>query len=158
MLSTEQGSISLHRRDLIASALGAGLGAALSPATSEAAGPLLRGLGELKGDAEEELAYVLALECYVYGFPLVMMDATRAVMTATSKSEQYKAPINQFGRMRTYVDPDFKDCVRNGMVLRPTASSRRSVRQPATPRCWSRSRAIAPRSLLRSTSCRINCS
>lgn len=104
--------ISLHRRDLITTAFGASLGTVLAPSISHAAGPLLRGLGELKGDVEEELAYVLALECYVYGFPLVMMDATRAVMTATSKSEQYKAPINQFGRMRTYVDPDFKDCVR----------------------------------------------
>src|SRR5512147_402326 len=112
MSSAERGTTSLRRRDLIATALGAGLGGALLPASSKAAGPLRRALHDLKGDVEEELAYVLALECYVYGFPLVMMDATRAVMTATSKSEQYKAPINQFGRMRTYVDPDFKDCVR----------------------------------------------
>ncbi|MGJ4968484.1 DUF1254 domain-containing protein [Bradyrhizobium sp. HKCCYLRH1073] len=110
--SAGQEGISLDRRCLLTTALGAGLGTALSSTRSEAAGPLLRALGDLKGDVEEELAYVLALECYVYGFPLVMMDATRAVMTATSKSEQYKAPVNQFGRMRTYVDPDFKDCVR----------------------------------------------
>ena len=49
---------------------------------------------------------------YVYGFPLVMMDQTRQVMTAASTAGEYAAPINQFGRIRTYVDPDFKDVVR----------------------------------------------
>lgn len=49
---------------------------------------------------------------YEYGYPLVMMDLTKAVMTATNQTGEYKAPINQFGRMRTYVSPDFKDCVR----------------------------------------------
>ena len=43
------------------------------------------------------------MEGYVYGFPLVMMDVTREAITATSKSSEYKAPINQFGRIRTYV-------------------------------------------------------
>jgi hypothetical protein len=100
--STGRQTISLHRRDLITTAFAAGLGALLPPTASQAAGPLLRGLGDLKGDVEEELAYVLALECYVYGFPLVMMDVTRAVMTAASKSEQYKAPVNQF----VYSQPD----------------------------------------------------
>lgn len=72
-------------------------------------------LGELKdlrGDAKEEIAYLLGMECYVYGFPLVLMDVTNGVVTATSKSEEYKAPFNQFGRMRGYVNPDFKDVVR----------------------------------------------
>jgi hypothetical protein len=45
-------------------------------------------------------------------FPLVMMDVTNGVITASSKSAEYKAPINQFGLMRTYVSPDFKDVVR----------------------------------------------
>jgi hypothetical protein len=56
--------------------------------------------------------YINALEGYVYGFPLVMMDVTKDVVTATPKTGEYKAPINQFGRIRTYVDPDFKDVVR----------------------------------------------
>jgi hypothetical protein len=33
------------------------------------------------------------------------MDVTREVVTATPKSAEYKAPINQFGRIRTFVDP-----------------------------------------------------
>ena len=52
------------------------------------------------------------MEAYIYGFPLVMMDVTKAVLTATPKSDEYKAPINQFGRVRTYADPGFKDVVR----------------------------------------------
>ncbi len=57
-------------------------------------------------------AYLLGEEEYVYGFPLVMMDVTRQVVTAASKSGEYQAPINQFGRIRTYVNPDFRNVVR----------------------------------------------
>jgi len=56
--------------------------------------------------------YLLGQEAYVYGLPLVMMDVTRQVVTAASTSGEYAAPINQFARMRTYVDPDFKNVVR----------------------------------------------
>ncbi len=61
---------------------------------------------------EETKAYIYGMESYVYGFPLVMMDVTRAVMTATPNSGEYSAPINQFGRIRTVVSPDFKNVVR----------------------------------------------
>jgi hypothetical protein len=60
----------------------------------------------------EERGHILGMLDYVYGFPLVMMDVTKDVITATPTSGQYKAPMNQFGRIRTYVDPDFKDVVR----------------------------------------------
>jgi hypothetical protein len=59
-----------------------------------------------------EAGYLLGEEEYVYGFPLVMMDVTREVTTAASKSGQYAAPINQFARIRTYVNPDFDNVVR----------------------------------------------
>jgi hypothetical protein len=54
----------------------------------------------------------------VYGFGSKNIQATptttmtRAMTTAASKSGQYKAPLNQFAQVRTYVDPDFKDVVR----------------------------------------------
>ncbi|MBR0882720.1 DUF1254 domain-containing protein [Bradyrhizobium liaoningense] len=114
-------SISLRRRDLGLGALALGAAAALlrpsgAESRAERLGQFLKGeLGELKdlkGDAKEEIAYLLGMECYVYGFPLVLMDVTNGVVTATSKSEEYKAPFNQFGRMRGYVSPDFKDVVR----------------------------------------------
>lgn len=64
------------------------------------------------GKVKEEVAYLFGMEEYVYGFPLVLMDVTKDVITATPKTGEYKAPINQFGRIRTYVNPDFKDVVR----------------------------------------------
>jgi hypothetical protein len=56
------------------------------------------------GKVKQEVAYVAGLEEYVFGYPLVMMDVTREVLTA--------APINQFARLRSYVNPDFKNVVR----------------------------------------------
>jgi len=61
---------------------------------------------------KEEVTYLHAMEEYVYGFPLVMMDVTKDVLTATSTAGEYSAPMNQFGRIRTYVSPDFKNVVR----------------------------------------------
>jgi hypothetical protein len=48
----------------------------------------------------------------VYGFPLVLMDVTNGILTATSKSGEYSASINQYMRERSYVSPDFKNVVR----------------------------------------------
>jgi len=61
---------------------------------------------------KEEIAYIRGLQAYVYGFPLVLMDVTNGVLTATPKSGQYSAPINQFMRVRTFVNPDFDNVVR----------------------------------------------
>ena len=61
---------------------------------------------------EEKVAYVVGMEEYVYGYPLVMMDVTREVTTAAVNSGEYSPPINQFARIRTYVNPDFKNVVR----------------------------------------------
>ena len=62
--------------------------------------------------AKQEVAYVVGMEEYVYGYPLVMMDVTREVTTAAATSGEYAAPINQFARIRTYVSPDFENVVR----------------------------------------------
>ena len=56
--------------------------------------------GEIKAlreDAREEAAYLLGMESYVYGYPLVVMDVTRQVLTAAPapNSEGTAAPINQ---------------------------------------------------------------
>jgi len=66
---------------------------------------VIRALEDIEGDAKAALAYVLGLESYVYGFPLVMMDTTKEVIAATSKAGAYSAPINQLFRMRGYVSP-----------------------------------------------------
>ena len=64
------------------------------------------------GWVREQAAYVFGMYAYAYGFPLVMMDVTRQVMTAAPCSGEYAAPINQFHRLRGFVDPDFKNVVR----------------------------------------------
>ena len=61
---------------------------------------------------KETAAFLVGSEEYVYGYPIVLMDATRRVMTAAPSAGEYSAPINQFQRLRTYVSPDFKNVVR----------------------------------------------
>jgi hypothetical protein len=61
---------------------------------------------------KEEVAYVAGMEEYVYGYPLVMMDVTREVLTATSNSGEFAAPINQFARIRETVGPSVVNVVR----------------------------------------------
>lgn len=65
---------------------------------------------EEKMKAEE--AYVLGMETYVYGFPLVIMDLTKGVLTAAANPGEHSAPMNQFTMAREYVSPDFKNVVR----------------------------------------------
>ena len=60
----------------------------------------------------EQLAYIRGMYAHAYGFPLVMMDVTRQVMTAAPKAGEYSAPVNQFHRIRDFVDPDVKNVVR----------------------------------------------
>ena len=93
----------------------------LLPTLGAAQGPLERFKEDLKGelkdlkeDVREEVAYLLGMEAYVYGYPLVTMDVTREVLTAAPapNAEGTAAPINQLAKMPHYVDPTFKNVVR----------------------------------------------
>jgi hypothetical protein len=53
------------------------------------------------GPSEQELA-ALAMDAYVYGYPLVTMELTRRVSTNVAKPEGTKAPMGRFARLRTY--------------------------------------------------------
>jgi hypothetical protein len=66
------------------------------------------------GKAKEEIAYIRGMESYVYGYPLVVMDVTRQVMTAAPapNAEGTAAPINQLAKMPHYVSPYFTNVVR----------------------------------------------
>ncbi len=66
------------------------------------------------GKVKEEEAYIFGMESYVYGYPLVLMDVTREVMTAAPapNSEGTAAPINQLAKMPHYVSPYFTNVVR----------------------------------------------
>jgi hypothetical protein len=53
----------------------------------------------------------IAVEAYIFGYPLVLMDVTRQVMTAVPKAGALKAPVNQFVHLREFPDPTFTDVV-----------------------------------------------
>jgi hypothetical protein len=59
----------------------------------------------------EEEAARLAAEAYVFGYPLVLMDISRQVMTAVPKPEVGRAPANQFNDSHEFPDPSFTDVV-----------------------------------------------
>ncbi|MBO0861460.1 MAG: DUF1254 domain-containing protein [Chloracidobacterium sp.] len=53
----------------------------------------------------------IAVEAYIFGYPLVLMDVTRQVLTAVPKVGQRKAPVNQFLHIREFPDHTFTDVV-----------------------------------------------
>jgi len=71
-------------------------------------------LQDLREDVREEVAYLLGMESWIYGYPLVLMDVTRQVLTAAPapNSEGTAAPINQLAKMPHYVSSYFKNVVR----------------------------------------------
>jgi hypothetical protein len=58
-----------------------------------------------------EEAMRIAADAYIYGYPLVLMDVTRTVVTATGSLTPGKAPMNQFLHFRQFPDASFTDVV-----------------------------------------------
>lgn len=54
-------------------------------------------------------ADVLAVDAYVYGYPLVTMEYTRRVMTNAAAPKGNHAPMGRFHLSRTYPDAKFRD-------------------------------------------------
>ncbi|MFA6917079.1 MAG: DUF1254 domain-containing protein [Parachlamydiales bacterium] len=50
-------------------------------------------------------------EAYIYGYPLVIMDVTKEVMTAAPNVTETKAPVNQFDYIRKFPSPTSTDVV-----------------------------------------------
>lgn len=61
-----------------------------------------------------ESMYIAGMTAYIYGYPMVVMDVTREVLTAVPAPhpEGRGAPINQFTNTPHYVTPDMKNVVR----------------------------------------------
>jgi len=57
----------------------------------------------------EDEAAALAVDAYVYGYPLVTMEYTRRVMTNVAAPEGTHAPMGQLVRMREYPTARFRD-------------------------------------------------
>lgn len=51
------------------------------------------------------------VNAYIYGFPVVLMDITKDVLTDTSTATESKVPINQFLYKKTFPDPSFTEVV-----------------------------------------------
>ncbi len=51
----------------------------------------------------------IAVEAYVYGYPLVTMDQTRRVATNVAVPEDSRAPMGQFANMSSYPDARYHD-------------------------------------------------
>jgi len=62
--------------------------------------------------ALEKAGLEAGVEAVAYGFPLVIMDATRKKMTNVDAAGTFGAPVNQFANMTAFPDASFKDVVR----------------------------------------------
>lgn len=60
----------------------------------------------------DDMLYRAAMAGYIYGYPMVVMDVTREVLTATATPAGRGAPINQLANAMNYVSADFKNVVR----------------------------------------------
>jgi len=60
-----------------------------------------------KGRPAAREAEQIAKAAYVYGFPLVTMNATKAQLTNVPAAETFSAPVNQFNTPSTPVTPAF---------------------------------------------------
>ena len=73
-------------------------------------------------DAErEDRAFKVGVEAYIYGYPLVLMDVTKRVMTNVPSPRLIAAPVNQFAHVPSFPDPAVK------VVVSPNADTPYSV-------------------------------
>ena len=75
----------------------------------------------------EDEAHDIAVDAYVYGYPLVTMEMTRRVMTNVAAPKGTRAPMGQLVRMREYPNASFTDVTAPNAEHRPSGwTSRRS--------------------------------
>jgi hypothetical protein len=61
----------------------------------------------------EEDAHEIAMEAYIYAYPLVLMELTRRVFTNVAQPDAHgHAPMNRFGHKQAFPDPSFTEVVR----------------------------------------------
>ena len=80
-----------------------GCGKQEAPKVAEkAAADVKAAVKAVESDAKELEAREIAIDAYIYAYPLVTMEITRRVMTNVEKPEGSKAPMGQFARLRSY--------------------------------------------------------
>ena len=60
----------------------------------------------------EDEALNLGIDAYIYGYPLVLMDVTRAISTNVSRPSARAAPANQFWHVKTLPDDTMTTVIR----------------------------------------------
>src|SRR6185369_12999032 len=62
----------------------------------------------------DQEAREIAMDAYIYAYPIVIMEITRRAMTncEVADNTRARAPINQFCHMPTFPDASFTDVVR----------------------------------------------
>lgn len=92
----------ITRRDLTAAGLGALAAGSLGM-------PARAGEG-LVADLPEGLdEFALAVEAYIYAYPLVTMEMTRRVITNVAEAEGSRGPMGHLIKLRQYPDAKFRD-------------------------------------------------
>ena len=84
----------------------AGLGTLATGAPSTRAIAIDGPIADLVEGAED---FGVALDAYVYGYPLVTMEMTRRLFTNVAQPEGSRAPMGQLIRMRAYPDASYRD-------------------------------------------------
>lgn len=79
-----------------------GCGKQEAPMVEKAAADVKAAVKAVEADAKELEAREIAIDAYVYAYPLVTMEITRRVMTNVEKPEGSKAPMGQWARLRNY--------------------------------------------------------
>ncbi len=74
----------------------------------------------------EQQTFEVGVEAYVYGYPLVLMDVTRRVMTNVPSPRLMAAPVNQFAHVPRFPDPESRS------VVSPNADMLQRVRLART--------------------------
>jgi len=67
------------------------------------------GKATAEGKPPPKNAAGIAVDAYVYGYPLVTMDQTRRITTNVASPEGQRAPMGQFANMTDYPDASFRD-------------------------------------------------
>jgi hypothetical protein len=64
---------------------------------------------ETHGKLSSREAHRIAVDAYIYGYPLVTVEYTRRVITNVPKPEGSRAPMGQLALLRSYPDASYRD-------------------------------------------------
>jgi hypothetical protein len=95
-----------------------------------AAAPAALAQGTASGITQEE-AHAIAVDAYVYFYPIMTMDVSRKQFTNVEQGkESFKGPMNTFVNVPEYPPADFKGVVRSNFDTLYSASWLDMTREP----------------------------